>query len=125
MLQEQDSDSIKELIESKEPDFLRYVRRIGLQPTNVYAILSGRRPCTPKFLRNLLDPLNLSIEVTSIYDVVDSETGPDVQDVPSTKPGNVSPSGEPDTSSQKSIDPFGDFDEKVPIFSSLEKPLDQ
>ena len=125
-LTKQEGDCIREIIESKVLDVPTYFRsKCNLHPTNVYSILAGKKVCTLKFLKKLLEPLGLQPQMKLTCEIVACPIKSDAQPVNSTPNDIPSPSGEQDTSDPPPTDPFGSFEGEPPTFSSLEKPQEK
>lgn len=82
-LSKDQGDQIQKLIEKNiNCRFSTYIHQVGLQPSNVYAILSGRRKCSIKVLDKLLSGTEYSVQCNLEF-VIERIHGAPARSVPS------------------------------------------
>lgn len=82
LLTVQEGDFIKKtILDNHLGNMPGYCRKVGLQPANVYSILSGQRRCSIKLLNQLLSATNFEVVCQLSLLFVERQTGENVKDV--------------------------------------------
>lgn len=85
-LKRKDADILREVIaEYFQYSLPRYFEKVGIKPSNGYAVLSGDRPCTVEFLNKMLSGVGFQVTIETKLvlhriDVGEDAPGVDLQE---------------------------------------------